>query len=533
MVVDCAPQMDSEQSRETSLSARRAPAAASRLWRGLSFLPAALGLAVALAPPLNHDVAALLAFTERWLAGEALYTGLIDVNPPLIFLLNAVPAAIARWTPLDGVQALQLCLVLFGLLCWRLAARLRAVRAEGPVEAALLSALVPLALVIAGYDVGQREWIMGAVAIPYAALAARRIEGPPPGAALAVGVALLAAMGFALKPHFLGVPALVELLVLLRVGPRRALRDPVPWTIAAFLLAYGVSIPVFFPDFLGFVVPLVWGHYLDLSVFGFWGVLLSNALGAALLLLAVALPAALPRRAGALAQAFALAAVGAFLAAWVQHKGWTYHAAPVLMLAPLALAAAAGRRLDAMLPPARSQRMAPPAAALAALALFAYAARGGEAPWAQIWRPVIGEDARLAEWLRREAYGQRILVLSPDIFPVYPALNYARATSTLRTMTMWLLQGSYPTCPEGGARFRETWEMGRTEFFVYRTTAEDFAARPPSVVLVSRRTAIPDCGGQPFDYLDYFGRHPLFAATFARYRESGQLGVYRLFVREE
>jgi hypothetical protein len=166
MVVDCAPQMDSEQSRETSLSARRAPAAASRLWRGLSFLPAALGLAVALAPPLNHDVAALLAFTERWLAGEALYTGLIDVNPPLIFLLNAVPAAIARWTPLDGVQALQLCLVLFGLLCWRLAARLRAVRAEGPVEAALLSALVPLALVIAGYDVGQREWIMGAVAIP-------------------------------------------------------------------------------------------------------------------------------------------------------------------------------------------------------------------------------------------------------------------------------------------------------------------------------------------------------------------------------
>ncbi|MCS6930838.1 MAG: hypothetical protein NZM27_01345, partial [Acetobacteraceae bacterium] len=181
----------------------------------------------------------------------------------------------------------------------------------------------------------------------------------------------------------------------------------------------------------------------------------------------------------------------------------------------------------------RARRIAPAAAALSALALFAYAARGGEAPWAQIWRPAIGEDARLAEWLTREAYGQRILVLSPDIFPVYPALNYARATSTLRTMTMWLLQGSYHACPEAGARFRETWEMGRTEFFVFRTTAEDFAARPPSAVLVSRRTAIPDCGGRPFDYLDYFGRHPLFAATFARYREAGELGIYRLFLREE
>lgn len=526
--------MDSEENASPPLPARTArPSLRVRLWRALGVLPTVLGLLTVLAPPLNHDVAALLAFTERWLAGEALYTGLIDVNPPLIFLLNALPAAIARFTPLDGVQALQLCLVLFGLLCWRLSARLRAPRTEGPAEAALLAATVPLALVAAGYDVGQREWIMAAAAIPYCALAARRIEGPPPSARIAVPVALLAAVGFALKPHFLAVPALVELLVLLRVGPRRALADPVPWTMAAAVLAYGVSIPLFFPDFFNFVVPLVWGHYLDLSVFGFWGVLLSNALGAVLLLLLLALLLALPPRAGALAQAFALAAAGGFLAAWVQHKGWTYHAAPVLMLASLAIAAAAGRRLDSALPTARARRMGPAVAALGALAFYAYAARGGEAPWMQIWRPVIGPDARLAEWLSREAYGQRILVLSPDIYPVYPALNYARATSTLRTMTMWLLQGSYATCPENGARFRETWEMGRTEFFVFRTTAEDFAARPPSAVLVSRRTAIPNCGGQPFDYLDYFNRHPLFAATFARYREAGELGVYRLFLREE
>ncbi len=230
--------------------------------------------------------------------------------------------------------------------------------------------------------------------------------------------------------------------------------------MAAALLAYGVSIPLFFPDFFGFVVPLVWGHYLDLSVFGFWGVLLSNALGAALLLLLLALLLALPARAGALAQAFALAAGGSFLAAWVQHKGWTYHAAPVVMLAPLAIAAAAGRRFDSALPAARARRIAPALAALSALAFYAYAARGGEAPWMQIWRPVIGPDARLAEWLSRQAYGQRILVLSPDIYPVYPALNYARASSTLRTMTMWLLQGSYATCPENGARFRETWGDG-------------------------------------------------------------------------
>lgn len=528
---DCAAAMDSQQRAPTD-SAAEAPRAA-RLWRAAALLPALVALAVALSPPLNHDVAALIAFTERWLAGEALYTQLIDVNPPLIFLLNAIPAAIARATPLDGVAALHLCLVLLALLCWRLTARLLVARAQGPTEAAMLAALVPLACVISGYDFGQREWMMGLVAIPYAALAARRIEGPRVPLPLALSIAVLAAVGFALKPHFLGVPALIELLVLVRVGWRRALTDPVPWAIALCLGLYAASIPVFFPQFFGFVVPLVWGNYLDLSVFTFWNVLLSEILGAMLLLLLLALAVALPPRSGALAQALALAAAGAFLAAWVQHKGWTYHAAPVLMLAPLAIAAAAGRRLDAALPLPCAARAAPALGALAACAVFAYAARGSEAPWMQVWRPVIGQEYRLTQWLTREAYGQRILVLSPDIFPVYPALNYARSTSTLRTMTMWLLQGSYAACPESGARYRETWEMSRTEFFVFRTTAEDFAARPPSAVLLSRRTAIADCAGQPFDYVEYFSRHPLFAATFARYREAGELGVYRLFVREE
>ena len=130
--------------------------------------------------------------------------------------------------------------------------------------------------------------------------------------------------------------------------------------------------------------------------------------------------------------AVGLLAAGAFLAAWVQRKGWTYHGAPVLMLAPLALAAAAGRWLDAALPQGSAPRAGPVFGALCAVVLLTFAARGGEAPWRQIWRPVVGEEYRLTEWLTREAYGQRILVLSPDMFPVYPALNYARSTSTLR-----------------------------------------------------------------------------------------------------
>jgi hypothetical protein len=521
-------------------------AARARLLRWAAFAPAVLYLLVILAPPLNHDVAAVLNFAERWLAGERLYRDLIDVNPPLIFVLNLLPAALAAWTPLDPVQALLLCALGLCALSWRLTATLLRGAAgparQGPVEAAVMHAMVPTICVVAAYDFAQREHLMAVAALPYCALAARRIEGvAPPPRRLAFGVVLLAALGFALKPHFLAVPALVEAVVLLRRGPARALRDPVPWLMAALWLAYLAAIPVFFPDYFGHVVPLVWAYYLDIGGYSAWEVLISPILGPAMLALAAVLPVALRRGAGPLAQVLAAAAVGALVAAVVQHKGWTYHALPVTMLTAGAAAAALSRWLDRALaagggPGAvrggeRGAAAAPAAAAIATIGLALYAAHGGEAPWRELW--FHGDRAgRIAAFLKREAYGERLLVLSPDIYPVYPALNYARSRSTLRTMNLWLLQGVYRTCPEDAARYRETWEMSRAEFFVYRTVAEDFARTPPAAVLVSRNPGIPWCDGE-FDFIEYFTRHPLFAETWERYRPAGEIEGYRLFVREE
>ncbi|MBK1658738.1 hypothetical protein [Paracraurococcus ruber] len=167
----------------------------------------------------------------------------------------------------------------------------------------------------------------------------------------------------------------------------------------------------------------------------------------------------------------------------------------------------------------------------AAFAFAGIALTGAEAPWRQItWSWSRGGE--VTALLKREAYGERLLVLSPDVFPVYPALNYARAQSTLRTMNLWLLQGVYQDCPAGGARYRETWEMPRAEFFVYRSVAEDFARAPPAAILVATNPGIPDCG-ERFDFLAYFARHPLFAETLRRYRPVAEIEGYRLLRREE
>jgi hypothetical protein len=507
------------------------PGLRDRVLRALLLAPAAAFLLMVVAPPLNHDVAAILNFAERWVAGERLYRDLIDVNPPLIFVLTAIPALVAKWTPLDGVESLLLAVLGCCLAAWRMTARLRRDMAEGPVERRVLDALVPLACVLAAYDVGQREQLMGLFAIPYAFLAARRIEGLPTSPGLAWAVTLSAALGFALKPHFLAVPLLVEALVLARRGPRLAIRDPLPWGMAFLWVAYAASLPLLFPAYLNFVVPLVMGYYLGNGGLNAFDVLLTDRMGPALLLLAALAPFAGRRRAGPVAHALLAVGAGATLSAWVQHKGWSYHVVPIAMASALLAGVLAARWLDRMLPAARAAAAAPAVAVAAALAVGLVHVRG-ESPWRQIWYDQL-PGGQLTAALKQEVAGERLLVLSSDIYPVYPALNYARARSTLRFMNLWLLIGAYPDCPEDAPRYRETWEMSRPEFLVYRTVAEDFARAPPAGVLVAKNPGIPRCGAEDFDFVDYFSRHPAFAETWRRYTRIVHMDTYLLYMRED
>ena len=73
-------------------------------------LPLAWAVAY-LFPPADFDASLILAVAQRWLEGERLYVDLVDVNPPLIFVLNLIPAAIAKLTGLSGPVVMVLCVL--------------------------------------------------------------------------------------------------------------------------------------------------------------------------------------------------------------------------------------------------------------------------------------------------------------------------------------------------------------------------------------------------------------------------------------
>ena len=153
----------------------------------------------------------------------------------------------------------------------------------------------------------------------------------------------------------------------------------------------------------------------------------------------------------------------------------------------------------------------------------------GEAPWRELNYPT-SEVAGLAQLLERAAPEGRVLVLSPDVYPTYPALNYTGARSTLPAMSTWMLQGSYPACLPDGRHYREVWEMGWPELLLYRDVIGDFVRQPPAAVLVDTNTGIPWCGG-PFDFIGYFARSPQFARTWSHFRMISEWSHYRLYAQ--
>ncbi len=509
---------------------------ATRLAAVLALLPALGFLLVLLAPPLNPDVSAVLDFATRMLRGEPLYERLVDVNPPLIFLLNLPAALLAEWTPLRPGQALQLSVLLLCAAVWRLCILLRH-PAEGPAARAVLLAVLPLLMLQAGFDFAQREHLMAVAALPYLILAERRITGQPAPRRLWWATLLLAAAGFALKPHFLAVPALVEAAVLLSVAPRRglaaALRDPLPWGLAVLWLLYLAAIPLFFPAYLDTVLPLIRDWYLDFGGGSVGQVLRSAITGsAALFTLGLAwLTLMAPRRLGWLPRLAAAAALGGLAAALVQHKGWSYHLVPVWLFGGLAGAMLLARAADALLPDAAAGRAGPLLAFAAALALACFALRGDQSPWVQL-NYANSPGGQLATWLRREAPRGELLALSPDISGLYPAVQDTEQRLLLPYMSTWLLQATYATCHPAAPRYRPETAMPAAERRLRDEVAEALAFGMPETVVIARWSGIPDCGGS-FDLLEYFSQDRRFATAFRHYRPAGEIAGYRLFRRRD
>ena len=152
--------------------------------------------------PLKDDIAWLLYVARRWMSGRELYVDVVEINPPLIVWISAVPIWFAGVLGIDAQFTAIPFFVAAVLACaWWTASLLRGSGKLFEDRMPVFAAIGTVLLVVPAGDLGQREHLLVAAILPYLALFARSLDGERtvPRDALIAGA--LAGLGCALKPR--------------------------------------------------------------------------------------------------------------------------------------------------------------------------------------------------------------------------------------------------------------------------------------------------------------------------------------------
>ena len=300
---------------------------------------------------LNSDVSWLMTLAEQVLAGARAYVDYSEPNPPASIILYMPAILFAHVLSITAEAALAILVFAAALVSLALVARTLHGDALAPVrERTLQFALAcALLLILPGDNFAERENIALIVMLPLLAVFARRADNARVERALAILAGLGGGIAIAIKPYFVLALLLPFLYVLWRrathrVGLVAACFAPEHLAAAAVVLAYGVALIRFFPDYTAHTLPLVLTLYVPLR----YSLPLMLANPSVILVLVTGLAVLglgwREFRAPPIA-VVSLAALGFTAALVVQGKGWPYHGYPAVALSLFVLGVILIRRL--------------------------------------------------------------------------------------------------------------------------------------------------------------------------------------------
>jgi len=491
---------------------------------------------------LNHDVSWFVHFSRWLLQGRTLGTDLHDGNLPMVWGVFMPAAALVHWNVLDEPSAVRAVFWAYFLISTTLSIAVlsRLEDAQRAASTGWIVAFVLIATLAPGFSFGQREHASVLFAMPYLAAAVLRLEGGEVRRrSVAICIGVLAGIGFALKPYFLAIPALVELLLLARLGWRSLLVRVESLALGLTVLAYVAGVVLIIGDYLKFTIGLTLGSYWAYDSVNFHFVL-QNYIHVAQPALYGALVALVTRTWSRHHTVMLLAGIGYSASYFVQSKGFVYHAYPVLVCSITFLGICLGQGLARALPrwrEKRNWRAGAPLFVAILLALppawqthgdvlrwyFRYNIASG--PTGQVRQAVIDTVNYFAP--TRQSY---FFAFTTHPFPGFPTASYTIADYSGRSIVQSFIPAyariDEVTDPAARAKVIRAAEYQR------RMVVEDFERRPPSIVF-AEGPGIPRLGmnGRQFDDIAFYLTDPRFKEIWANYEEYPSLGPLRVFVR--
>jgi hypothetical protein len=453
--------------------------------------------------PLKDDVAWLLYVARRWLAGRELYVDVVEINPPLIVWISAIPIWLAGVLGIDAQFTAIPFFVAAVLACaWWTASLLRGSGKLFDDRLPVFAAIGTVLLVVPAGDLGQREHLLVAATLPYLALFARSLDGERPAFPIALIAGVLAGLGCALKPRYAGVFVVLEGLAMLRgLNPLRVM----PLAAGSTMLAYGVLIALVCPAYVQRAVPLA------LALYGGTDVPLRHLVADSLRLMfgqVVALVLWWNRRRsrpeGNLMLTLIVFAITATAICFIDGKDWFYHRLPATIATVLALlcwAASALVRRDAE----TRRPFLPVLAGGVAVVVFLVAAfQRLEPQVALAVEPEQGTVVKLEQIIRQQK-ARTYIAFSEWIALGFPVVNNTGVAWASRFDSMWALKG-------------ELWRVrfdpaAAREWPIRHWVAHDFIVGCPDIAVVDTRDGL-------VNYVEILSAsEPSFARAWSRYRQ--------------
>ena len=483
---------------------------------------------------ISHDVGWMLTSANQLLDGAGrLYRDIFfEVNPPLALFLKIPAVTFARATDLFEVNVFIVYVFLLSAGSILLAGHLlSAARGSDALARRLLLLAVFLSvLFLPGPEFGQREHFLIIFTLPYLVLIALHVLGQRPRRWAAILCGVFAALGFALKPHFLIVPVALELYALLHTRRISSLLRAETIAMAVTGVGYAVLVVIFTPEYLTGVLPLVMEFYND-AVSNPLGVVLFR-LESFLVLLAVGLQAGYRRHQDqpAFGDVFAIASVCLYAVYLSQMKGWHYHALPCLAATVCTFSVVLAGLINSHIEnEAQTENDLPKGiitAFLCGLVLLIAATK--------VHRP--GTLSFFAQWMmpivEEHAPEGMLYALSTNVWTAFPAVNYSEASWGSRYSMLWLLPGVVRRQAEAQSLDSEARSrLTEVEEALRETIIEDLLKNRPDLIVLDDRKTKAYFGDLEFDYVGYLSSDPRFRALWSGYEQVDNLGPFLIYRR--
>ena len=401
---------------------------------------------------ITSDVGLFLEVGNKLLDGERPYVDYEENNFPMIHVLNVIPAGLGRITGLPPTVWIQVCTIILLIgslaLTWRLLTRYAG---AGVATVGVFSlALTSFDLMILT-DWAQREHLFVLMFMPWLILRVMRREGHSLGRGESLLIGLLAGIGLAIKPYFVIVGLLPEVVGVLTTRRWKIITPEVLGVVvvaALHALYFALN-----PDVLNAFVLLLqrlslsYNSYSEIDLAALVPLILFHIVLTLFPVVLVALGLRFQTVPHGMLWAVGAMSMGGCVAYIMQHKGWAYQGIPFLipdvMLVVFLVREGIARRLkrkSALMPTIFRVISVGTIAALIAVQVFSVMTIGRATPTSTLYDDVEAYSAD-GDWVM-------FLDSAPiAIYPMLPALNRRSASRYLYTQPFVMAYYQYEGLP--------------------------------------------------------------------------------------